>query len=302
MLERRHVRYFIAVAEELNFSRAAERLHMAQPPLSVAIRKLELDLGTELLVRNTREVSLTAAGKAFLQGAYKVDEELERTISATRRSGAAEARSVRISYCCATQIDTLPALAAAFGEAFPEVELVTEEMWNSDASVALRSGRIDIAIGVCPEVGPDVRSERVRNEPIVALLPGCHPLAQETEVDLRELRRGVFYFLPREVAPRLHDTLLGLCRRSGFEPTVRYGGMGQPWELEALVDLGLVTLLPESVTTGVPAGVAVVPLGEPSDRLEIGMSSRADDSSLAVAAFRGVASTLFPDAIQTRPV
>jgi len=123
MVEHRHLHYFTAVAEELNFSRAADRLHMAQPPLSVAIRKLERELGTELLMRTTREVRLTDAGAMFLAGARRVLEELEQTVQATRRAAAGELGSLRIAFSSATRYETLPLLGRALRASHPDVEL-----------------------------------------------------------------------------------------------------------------------------------------------------------------------------------
>ena len=123
MVEHRHLHYFTAVAEELNFSRAADRLHMAQPPLSVAIRKLERELGTELLMRTTREVRLTDAGAMFLAGARRVLEELEHTVQATRRAAAGELGSLRIAFSSATRYETLRLLGRALRATHPDVEL-----------------------------------------------------------------------------------------------------------------------------------------------------------------------------------
>ena len=123
MVEHRHLHYFTAVAQEPNFSRAADRLHMAQPPLSVAIRKLERELRTELLMRTTREVRLTDAGAMFLAGARRVLEELEHAVRATRRAAAGELGSLRIAFSSATRYETLPLLGRALRASHPDVEL-----------------------------------------------------------------------------------------------------------------------------------------------------------------------------------
>ena len=127
MVEHRHLHYFTAVGEELNFSRAADRLHMAQPPLSVAIRKLERELRTELLKRTTREVRLTDAGAMFLAGARRVLEELEQTVQATRRAAAGELGSRRIAFSSATRYETLPLLGRALRATHPHVELAPHQ-------------------------------------------------------------------------------------------------------------------------------------------------------------------------------
>src|SRR5205807_5342571 len=131
MLELRHLRYFVAVAEELNFSRAAERLHMAQPPLSAAIRQLEQELGTELLLRTTREVRLTDAGLTFLEGAKRTLDELERARRDAQRAASGQLGQLRVAFSWSARFETLPAIGRRFRSTHPDVTLLTEEMWNA---------------------------------------------------------------------------------------------------------------------------------------------------------------------------
>src|ERR1700757_2848188 len=166
MLELRHLRYFVAVAEELNFSRAADRLHMAQPPLSAAIRQLEQELGTELLLRTTREVSLTEAGSTFLDGARRTLAELERARSDAQRAAAGEVGQLRVGFSWSARFETLPMVGRAFRQTHPDVSLLTEEMWNARMLPALRSGTIDLAIALCPEVAGEFSYLPVRSEPV----------------------------------------------------------------------------------------------------------------------------------------
>src|SRR2546430_3336262 len=216
MLELRHLRYFAAVAEELNFSRAAERLHMAQPPLSAAIRQLEQELGTQLLLRTTREVRLTDAGRMFLDGARRTLAELERATVDAQRVGAGDLGRVRVAFSWSARFQTLPAIGRAFRASHPDVALLTEEMWNARMLPALRSGAIDVAISLCPEIASEFSYETMRSEPIVALLTETHPLAGEHALELKALEADRFLLFPRELAPRLYDFMVGLCRRAGF--------------------------------------------------------------------------------------
>src|SRR5262245_57801841 len=142
MPELRHLRYFVAVAEELNFSRAARRLRMAQPPLSVAIKQLEAELGTELFRRSSREVALIEAGNALLPRARPTLAAAEAAVAATKRAAAGELGSLRIGFSWSARFETLPALGQAFRLERPDVELLTEEMWNSRMTLALRDGTI----------------------------------------------------------------------------------------------------------------------------------------------------------------
>ena len=165
MVELRHLRYFIAVAEELNFSRAAERLHMAQPPLSAAIRRLERDLGVDLFVRTTREVRLTDAGRAFLDGARRTLADADRASEDANRAAAGELGQLRIAYSWSTRFETLPALGRAFRATYPDVELLAQEMWNARMPAAFASGSIDIALSLSPEIAAELQLEPIRKCP-----------------------------------------------------------------------------------------------------------------------------------------
>lgn len=293
MVEIRHLRYFVAVAEELNFSRAAQRLHMAQPPLSGAIRQLEQELGTDLFLRSTREVSLTEAGRALLEGARRTLTELDRTITAARRAGAGESGSVRIGFSWSARFETLPLIGQAFRAGHSDVELLTEEMWNARMPQALRSGALDIAVALCPEIADELSYQPIRREKVVALLAARHRLSGENPIALDALAKDGFLLFPRELAPHLHDDLVSLCRRAGFEPKIRSESFHTGWELRILADVPVVALAPESVARDLPAGVVAVALNEPHDQLETSLVWRTNDIPPAAAALRDVARALF---------
>jgi DNA-binding transcriptional LysR family regulator len=288
----RELRYFVAVAEELNFSRAAARLNMSQPPLSAAVRQLEQSLGTELLVRSTREVRLTDAGVTFLAGARQTLAEMEHTLRATRRAAAGAGSSVRIGFSRVTRFETLPAIGRRFRAAYPEIDLVTEEMWNARMADALQSGEIDVALAVVAEPAPGLVLEPIRSEPLRAFLPLTHPLALEDDVALADLAGDQFIRLPRELAPRVHETFVGVCRAAGFEPNMRNGG----WELDALPDLGAVSIGPASAALELPPRVVALPLRDVDTRVETSLVFRADQQSVQVCALREVAAATFADA------
>jgi DNA-binding transcriptional LysR family regulator len=144
MPELRHLRYFIAVAEELNFSRAARRLHMAQPPLSVAIKNLEGELGVSLLERSTREVRLTPAGEAFLERARHAVTEADAAVDAAKRAATGAFGTLRVGYNWGARFETLPVLGQAFNAERPDVELLCEELRPSRMGAALRDGTITL--------------------------------------------------------------------------------------------------------------------------------------------------------------
>ena len=293
MVELRHLRYFIAVAEELNFSRAAERMHMAQPPLSAAIRQLERDLGVELFVRTTREVRLTDAGRAFLQGARRTLADAERAAEDARRAAAGELGQLRIAYSWSTRFETLPALGRAFRASHPGVELLAQEMWNARMPPAFGNGSIDIALSLCPEITPELELAPIRKERLVALMPEAHPLAREQAIPLSALADEELVVFPREIAPRLHDAFLAIYRRAGFEPQVRSESFHTGWDLGVLAEIPAVAVAPQTVAGALPDGIVAVAISEPTDSLETCLVWRSDDGSPAVAAFVAVARSAF---------
>jgi DNA-binding transcriptional LysR family regulator len=238
-----------------------------------------------LLLRTTRQVSLTAAGELFLAAAKGVVDSLDLAVEATRRAAVAQLGTLRVAFSAAARYETLPAIGRMFRRSHPDVAVITEEMSNIHMGPALRTGVVDVAVALCPELSADVRSEVVRRERIVALVPRWHSLAGEVAIALGDLAADPFLLPPRPVAPRLYDTLIELCRRSGFQPAARAGGWQNAWELDALPDLGLVSLGPESVSRGAPANVAALPLVDTPERLETAIVTRADATSPLVEAF-----------------
>jgi DNA-binding transcriptional LysR family regulator len=293
MVELRHLRYFIAVAEELNFSRAAERLHMAQPPLSAAIRQLERDLGVDLFIRTTREVTLTDAGYAFLQGARRTLADADRAAEDAKRAAAGEIGSLRLAYSWSMRFETLPALGRAFKASHPDVQLLAQEMWNARMPSAFANGSIDLALSLCPEIAPELELAPIRKERLVALLPEAHPLAGEQAIPLSSLAGQDFVLFPREIAPRLHDAFVAIYRRAGFEPLFRNESFHTGWDLGVLAEIPAVAIAPQAVAAGLPDAIVAVSLSEPTDSLETCLVWRSDDRSPAVASFVTAARSAF---------
>jgi DNA-binding transcriptional LysR family regulator len=293
MLELRHLRYFVAVAEELNFSRAAERLHMAQPPLSVAIRQLEQELGTKLLTRTTRDVRLTDAGAAFLDGARATLAELDRSIVQARRASSGELGRLRIAFSWGARFVTLPALGQAFRASYPEVGLLTEEMWNARMPAALKSRVVDLAVAICPEVSGDLRYQTIRTERVIGLVNDDHRLAGDGKIALAMLADDPFVMFPRELAPRFYDTLLAICRRAGFEPTILSESFHTSWELGVIGDGSSVALVPESLMREPHGRLVGLELTDSEESIDTAIVWNASDDSAVAAAFREVASQVF---------
>jgi DNA-binding transcriptional LysR family regulator len=291
--EIRQLRYFIAVAEELNFTRAAERLHMAQPPLSAAIRRLEQEIGFSLFARSSREVRLTEAGTALLEGARRTLAQADAALTAARRVATGEHGRLRLGYNWSSRFDTLPRLGRALDRAHPEIELMAEEMHPSQMAPALTAGTIDGALALCPDVLPGLAYRLVRRESVVALLSDGRRLAHEQAIDLG-LLADEFRLFPRKLAPRLHDFYANLCRVAGFEPEQSTESVPTRWTIGTW-ERSSVTLLPESVCRDLPDGVVAVRIAFPPERLEAQLFWRSDDRNPNLAAFVEVSSRVFPE-------
>jgi DNA-binding transcriptional LysR family regulator len=289
--ELRHLRYFIAVAEELNFSRAAKRLRMAQPPLSVAIRRLEQEIGASLFSRSSREVKLTDAGSALLAGARRTLAEAEAAVTAAQRAAGGEVGVLRVGFNWSSRFETLPALGQAFAQQHPEVELLTEEMRPNRMPAALRSGTIDVAVALYPDIVDELSYLSLRREPVVAVLSASHALADETAIRLDALA-DEFLLFPREVAPRLHDFYVNLCRRAGFEPKQGAESSRTRWTIGTW-DVTTAALFPQSVSGHLPAGTVAVPIIVPADPLVTELLWRSDNPSPVLAAFVEVSGSVF---------
>jgi DNA-binding transcriptional LysR family regulator len=291
MVELRHLRYFIAVAEERNFSRAAERLHMAQSPLSAAIRQLEHEVGAELLARSSRGVSTTPAGEVLLEHARRILEAVDAAAAAVRRAASGELGTLRIGFSWSARFDILPTLAQAFAESLPDVTLITQEMWNADMPGALRSATIDIAICLCPERDRALRYELLHRDSVVALLPEAHRLARQSEIQLPALNGESFLMFPRDLAPRLYDALLDICRRAGFEPEVSRRAFHSAGDTGTLASSGGVALAPRSVSGNVPGAVAI-PIADVDAALETFLIWQPDTRPPTADRFRELARVL----------
>jgi DNA-binding transcriptional LysR family regulator len=289
--ELRHLRYFVAVAEELNFSRAARRLRMAQPPLSVAIRQLEQEIGTSLFHRTSREVRLTEAGKVFLEGARRTLAEAEGSVAAAQRAGAGELGTLRLGYAWSTRFETLPALGQAMRRSHPDVELLVEELRTYKLPLALRARAIDVGLAVFPDVVGELSYRVIRPEHVVAVLSEVHPQANETEISLEALAGEIVLFR-RSLAPRLHDFYASLCRGAGFEPRHGRESSRTRWTIGTW-NPSTAVLLPESVARDLPQGTVALRISRPDAILETELVWRADDHNPTLAAFIEVAADAF---------
>jgi DNA-binding transcriptional LysR family regulator len=219
-IELRHLRYFIAVAEELHFGRAAQRLHLAQPPLSQQIRKLEDLLGYPLFLRTSRSVALTSAGEAFLQRARALLRTLERDLDETRSIGRGEVGSLHIGFVGSAMLTTLPAIFRAYREAFPGVRLHLHESFTSRVVQGLEDGTLDAGILRDGDQTPTILTNTLFTESFVAVLPATHPRAHQRTLSPADLRDDPFVFYPRTAGTLAYDQPLSIFEAHGFRPHV----------------------------------------------------------------------------------
>ena len=217
-MELRRLRYFVAVAEELHFGRAAEKLHLAQPPLSQQIKKLEQEVGVPLLIRSKRKVELTRAGHALLREARAILDQARRGIDTAVRASRGEVGEFSLGFVPHADIEILPSVLPEFRRRFPDIQIKVHCLSNLGQVEALALKKIDVGIAFLPVDDPRCVTEVVRSEPFVAVLPRWHRLANQPAISLPELADDTFIFFRRELAPAFFDSLVSEFRSSGFSP------------------------------------------------------------------------------------
>jgi DNA-binding transcriptional LysR family regulator len=284
-MELRHLRYFVAVAEELHFSRAAARLHIAQPPLSQQIRGLERDLGVALFSRTRRRVDLTPAGRALLEEARRILAQADRAARIARRAGAGAIGQLALAFVPSADLDLLPRVLRLWRGRFPDVELDLQVLLPVAQMEALAAGRIQVGLLRLPVVADRaVVVEPIQSEPLVAVLPRRHRLARRPRVRLADLAGDTIMMFPRHVAPGYYDVMISAFRDAGFTPSVFHPGTMQT--NLALVSAGLgASLLPSSIRNLRRAGVVYRPLMPPVPRVELAVAYRRDERSAVLPAF-----------------
>lgn len=288
-VELRHLRYFVAVAEELHFGRAARRLGIAQPPLSQQIRQLEREVGVELFLRARRRVALTEAGRVFLREARDLLQRAAAAITAAQRAARGETGTLAVGIVPSATYGPGPRIFRAFRARHPDVALTLTVMSTGAQVGALRAGHLDVGLARPPFGDETLVAEPLREEPVVAALPAGHPLAARRALPLRTLRGEPFVLFPRDRRPGWYDLVLGLCRDAGFHPVVAAEAPELATAM-ALVASGMgVTLVPASVQDLRRTGVAYRPLGPPAPRTTLLALRRPDDPLPVVERFLAVA-------------
>jgi LysR family hca operon transcriptional activator len=286
MLEHRHLRYLVAVAEELDFSKAAEQLHTAQPSLSFQIRNLEEIVGTPLFYRTKRHVELTEAGRIFLRKARALLRYSENAVDLARRAARGEAGHISIGFLPGIEAKIFPRLLSLMQTRYPEVELSLQDLTSPEQLAALENDEIDAGFLRGPITNPEIASEVFLREPIVAVVPESHALAKCKRIPLRSLAALPFIPVPVKRAPAFHDTVDRLAAQAGvhFQPLHEASGILAILNAVA-TGLGF-TLLPDYVRQIAPATVAVRPLDvDPPPEIDLLVAYRKDNKLPARVSF-----------------
>lgn len=246
-MEFRYLRYFVAVAEELSFTRAAERLHMAQPPLSQQIRRLEGHLGVTLLHRTKRRVELTDAGRVFLERAYHAIQSVEQATLLAQRAGRGEIGRLVVGFLEYTSYTLIPPILRAFRQRFPEIDVVLRVFPNTQQVAALRSGQVDVSFLRPPIDDPEISSALILREPFILAMPANHSLARQRVVSIKDFADDPFVMYARELGPTFGSEIFSFCGKAGFSPKVALQ-VSQIHAAVGLVGSGIgVALVPQSV-------------------------------------------------------
>lgn len=288
-MELRHLRYFIAVAEELHFGRAATRLGLTQPPLSQQIRQLEDEIGVRLFSRAERRVTLTAAGSEFLDYARAALGQVHSGVRSAQRVQRGELGELVVGFISSMAYTYLPWVLRIFRSRYPDVALVLNEQATPEQLRTLEDGRLQVGLLRGPIESPALASTTLLKEPFVVALPSNHRLSGTRKLSLSQLAQDPMIMFPRRIGGRFYDQVLSLCRRAGFTPEVSQEA------IQMHVAVGLVSarigvaLVPASIQLLPIRGVIFRPLTERGSDAEICIAWRANDNSPVIQAFFQVA-------------
>lgn len=289
-MDLRHLRYFIAVAEEQHIGRAAARLHISQPPLTRQIQQLEEELGVQLFIRTPRGMELTSAGEQLLEEARNIRALVEQATERTQRAGQGRLGRLDIGIFGSAIFDIVPKVLAAFRSACPQVKLVLHSMDKNEQIEALRQRRISVGFNRIITPLPDIAAELVTTESLLLALPADHPLAALPVVPFTALAEHPLVLFPTGSRPSFIDRVLGLCQQAGFVPQVAQE-VGDAVSAIALVAHRFgACLVSESTAVLNLQGVVYRPLsGLPEGtRIDLSCIFRQDDHSAMLAAFLDV--------------
>jgi DNA-binding transcriptional LysR family regulator len=293
-MDLRHLRYFVAVAEELHFTRAATRLGIQQPPLSLQIRQLEEELGTKLFRRLTRGVELTESGALLLEEAHRILNQVERTKTDVQSLARGTTGHIRMGFGGATYFQPLVShVIRAFRERYPRVILTPEQSVTAKLLAGLRRNEVDIAF-IRPPIDDTegLNIDLLVEEPFVVVLPSSHPAAANSSVRLAALADETFIFFPRPLSPGFYDTMVGACQRAGFMPKFGQETPNIP-AIVLMVAAGFgVSIVPRSLDQIRAEGIAYLAIEDDIPKAALSLAYSRDVQSQAVRNFIAVAKRL----------
>lgn len=261
-MELRHLRYFVALAEELHFGRAARRLSISQPPLSVNIRQLEEAVGAQLFERNSRGVKLTPAGQALQASAQRLLRQAEEAAREARDVGLGSAGRLRVGFVGSMLYRGLPQVLREFQARHPAVRVSLTEINSGGQLAELMQGGLDVGFVHTSKMPAELRHALLVSEPFACCLPAAHPLARRRVVALAELRGQPFVLFSRVASPAYHEQILAICADAGFHPEVRHEV--RHWlSVVSLVSQGMgVALVPNAMRHAALRGAVFRPLAD----------------------------------------
>ena len=259
-MEFRHLRYFLVLAEELHFGRAARRLSISQPPLSLNIQQLEASVGAVLLIRNSKSVQLTAAGRAFVPAARALLDQAAQASNLAKEAGRGMAGNLSIGFAGTMLHNGLPEILASFQTRHPLLRVTLKELSSREQLIELTHDRLDLGFVHTTRVPPELSQVLVASQAFVCCLPSGHALAEKQSVSLDLLQGEPFAVVSRTVSPDYHDRIVQTCLDAGFYPEIRYEL--QHWlSVVSLVSRGMgVALVPKALQRSGVAGAAFVPI------------------------------------------
>ncbi len=274
-LELRHLRAFVAVAEDLHFGRAAVRLAVSQPALSLQIRQLETVVDATLFHRHSRRVALTDAGRVLLEAAARLLRDVEAAVVATRQASAGQSGELRVGFGPTLMLSTLAQVVRAYRTRHPAVHVDLRELPTADQIAALLRGDLDIGFVRGAEADPRLHVESFAREPLVIALNRDHPLAAAGRVPVSALAAEPWVLFPRAIAPLLHEHVMQLCRTAGFSPRVVQESR-EVYTTVGLVGAGVgVTIVPATVQRMSWKGVVYKPIARAAVELSMVRASGA---------------------------
>ena len=286
-MELRHLRYFVAVAEELHFGRAAKRLCITQQPLSRQIKDLEEELGVELFYRTKRTVRLTEVGEIFLVETIKILQQADYAVELVKQASQGKIGRITVGFTGSALNIVLPAAVRQFKQLYPQVDLTLKRMQTPEQVEALNNGQIDLGLLHPPIEDNTLILETIYREQLVVALPDNHPLAKDASVpiSLKQLANESFIIFPRHIGSVLYDRIITLCQQASFSPNIIQEAIPQQTILGLVAAEIGVSLIHSSVRTLGRIGVVFKDLIEPTPILETAVAWNPNTTNLVLPSF-----------------